>query len=43
MGEVNCTVSEFLAKYPRDFARPNRYVVELQMPPGVPSSRWVYE
>lgn len=35
---VDCTISGFLARYPHDFARPNRYIVELSMPPGIPDS-----
>jgi hypothetical protein len=32
----DCSVSEFLSKFPLGFARPNRYKIEFQMPPGIP-------
>lgn len=32
------SITEFLNKFPGGFARPNRYLVELMMPPGLGSS-----
>lgn len=31
------TIKGFLARFPKDFARPNRYKIEFIMPPGVPA------
>lgn len=35
MAEISATVTDFLSKFPVGFARPNRYLVEMQLPPGV--------
>ena len=29
------TVTEFLSKFPLGFARPNRYMIEMSLPPGI--------
>ena len=29
------TVTEFLSRFPLGFARPNRYMIEMSLPPGI--------
>ncbi len=35
MAEISANVTDFLGKFPVGFARPNRYLVEMQLPPGI--------
>jgi hypothetical protein len=35
MAEISATVTDFLGKFPVGFARPNRYMVEMKLPPGI--------
>lgn len=35
MAEISANVTDFLAKFPVGFARPNRYLVEMSLPPGI--------
>lgn len=35
MAEISANVTDFLSKFPVGFARPNRYLVEMSLPPGI--------
>lgn len=35
MAEISANVTDFLAKFPVGFARPNRYMVEMSLPTGI--------
>jgi len=35
MAEISANVTDFLAKFPVGFARPNRYLVEMSLPSGI--------
>lgn len=35
MADISANVTDFLNKFPVGFARPNRYMVEMSLPPGI--------
>ena len=35
MAAISANVTDFLNKFPSGFARPNRYMVEMSLPPGI--------
>lgn len=35
MATISATVTDFLGKFPVGFARPNRYLIEMALPPGI--------
>lgn len=35
MADISANVTDFLSKFPVGFARPNRYMVEMSLPPGI--------
>ena len=35
MADISANVTNFLSKFPVGFARPNRYLVEMSLPPGI--------
>ena len=35
MADTSANITDFLNKFPVGFARPNRYMVEMSLPPGI--------